>query len=745
VTDLVSLTIDGRSVDVPKGTGLVETAAAAGVEIPVFCYEPRLGPPVGACRMCLVEIEGMPKLQAGCTLTAQDGMVIRTAATSKKAADGQNATLEFILVNHPLDCPVCDKGGECPLQDLTFRFGPGTTRMSYSKLTFDKPIPISPTIALDRERCILCYRCTRFSAQVAEDEQLVAINRGAHSIIATFEDEPYRAPFSGNVVELCPVGALTSTQYRFEARPWEIQNVPTVCGLCPAGCNVSATTREGRVKRILSRNHPEIDRGWLCDKGRFTYPHLYAADRVREPLVRRPRRGLEPVAWEEALDEVERLLREAGGHVVTALSGTETIEQAYALGRLLREGLGAHSAVLPESTSSALDAFRAPLATIGSAELVVVVGDDAVADRAPIVDLWLRQARRSGADVVVVGPAGAVQVAPGEAAAALQALLDDGSELGARLRSSERAVLIWSGPGGGGGARLAEAAHGLGFEGRPGCAAFHLPASPNARAVAEAWSCAADEDESDPEPIRLLIVSGDEAAGSASVRVLAEQAAATVVIGMFQGLAGGWADVVLPATSYLEREGTTMNLEGRLQRLRRAVLAPVPDELAWLSALAARFGVEVPAQAPAVFEELSPRIFGGITEAEVDERQPLAGRAPYAPPPPAAETKVAAPAAPTDEHLLGELRLVRYRPLFSGPQVERVPELQFQRPEPVVELAAADAERRGIVSGDLVSVRSNGTAVDLLARVDRRLIAGVARVAEEHAGDLHVGVEVVKR
>jgi anaerobic selenocysteine-containing dehydrogenase len=188
-----------------------------------------------------------------------------------------------------------------------------------------------------------------------------------------------------------------------------------------------------------------------------------------------------------------------------------------------------------------------------------------------------------------------------------------------------------------------------------------------------------------------------------------------------------------------------MNLEGRLQRLRRAVLAPVPDELAWLSALAARFGVEVPAQAPAVFEELSPRIFGGITEAEVDERQPLAGRAPYAPPPPAAETKVAAPAAPTDEHLLGELRLVRYRPLFSGPQVERVPELQFQRPEPVVELAAADAERRGIVSGDLVSVRSNGTAVDLLARVDRRLIAGVARVAEEHAGDLHVGVEVVKR
>jgi NADH-quinone oxidoreductase subunit G len=209
--DLVTVTIDDRVVQIPKGTGLVETAAAAGIEIPVFCYEPRLGPAVGACRMCLVEVEGLPKLQAGCSLGAQDGMVVRTAATSEKAAEGQNATLEFILVNHPLDCPVCDKGGECPLQDLTFRYGPGNTRMTFSKITLEKPIPVSPLIALDRERCILCYRCTRFSSDVAEDNQLVARNRGAHTEIATFESDPYRAPFSGNVIELCPVGALTST------------------------------------------------------------------------------------------------------------------------------------------------------------------------------------------------------------------------------------------------------------------------------------------------------------------------------------------------------------------------------------------------------------------------------------------------------------------------------------------------------------------------------------------------------
>src|SRR5205809_7264081 len=329
--EIVTVSIDGREVQVPKGTGMVETAQAAGIEIPVFCYEPRLGPPVGACRMCLVEVEGMPKLQAGCTLTAQDGMVVRTARSSAQAAEGQNSTLEFILVNHPLDCPVCDKGGECPLQDLTFRYGPGNTRMTFPKRTFDKPIPISPLIALDRERCILCYRCTRFSENVAQDGQLIARNRGGQSQIATFEDEPYRAHFTGNVIELCPVGALTSTQYRFEGRPWEIQNVPTVCGMCPVGCNVNATTREGKVKRILSRNHPEIDEGWLCDKGRFAYSHVYASDRITEPRRRVGAQSFAPTTYDAGLDEAEGLLRGAGTHIGTALSGTETVEQAYAL------------------------------------------------------------------------------------------------------------------------------------------------------------------------------------------------------------------------------------------------------------------------------------------------------------------------------------------------------------------------------------------------------------------------------
>ena len=727
--ELVTLTIDDVEVSVPKGTGLVEAAAAAGIEIPVFCYEPRLGPPVGACRMCLCEVApGPPKPQAACTLTAAEGMVVKTAATSAIAAEGQNATLEFILVNHPLDCPVCDKGGECPLQDLTFRYGPGSTRMTFSKRTLDKPIPISPTIALDRERCILCYRCTRFSEAVSEDGQLVARNRGAQSVIATFEDRPYRAPFSGNVIELCPVGALTSTQYRFEGRPWEIQNVPTVCGLCPVGCNVSATTREGKVKRILSRNHPEVDEGWLCDKGRFAFPALRADDRVTAPLRRTGGRRFGEVSWDVALDEAERLARAAGDRVVLAFSGNETVEVAYALSRLVRQGLGSHTVVLPEEASPVLDALRRPLSAIRDADAIVVVGDDPVVERAPVVDLWIRAARRKGARVVTVGPAGQVPVAPG-------AYADLAPRIAGELDGAGRVALIWSGPGGRGGAEPAALAAALGER---VSAVYHLPATPNGRAVADSWAAAGAGEPGKLERIGLLLVCGDEVARDRRLRELAARADAVVAIGLFAEELRAFADLVLPATSYLERDGTMVNLEGRVQRLRRAVMPPCPDELAWISRLAARFGVELAPEAMGVFAELSPKLFDGASFGQVGERAPLPGlrTTPDAPrPAEPAKPKVAGG---------GPLRLARYRALFSGPAVERVPELAYQRPDRVVELSAEDASVRGIESGDAVRVSSNGTSVELRARVNRRLVAGAVRAAAEHVAELDAGVEVTR-
>jgi NADH-quinone oxidoreductase subunit G len=705
--ELVRVTIDEREVHVPKGTGLVETALAAGIEIPVFCYEPRLGPAIGACRMCLVEIEGMPKLQAGCTLTAQDGMIVKTARTSEKAAEGQNATLEFILVNHPLDCPVCDKGGECPLQDLTFRYGPGTTRMRFDKVTLEKPIPISPAISIDRERCILCYRCTRFSETVSEDGQLVAKNRGAMSIITTFDDEPYGGPFTGNVVELCPVGALLPTQYRHEARPWEITAVPTVCGLCPVGCNTWVDMREGKAKRVRSRNHFEIDEGWICDKGRFGFTHLRAPDRVVDPIKRVRRRGFEPVSWDDAIDEAERLLRAAHGRVVVAYSGSETIEQAYALARLVRDGTDSHEAILPEEISSALDAYRLPLSAIAEAEVVAVLGDVPLAESAPIADLWVKKARRNGAKVVHTE-----------------------SEIG----DAERIVLVWSGPHGRGGATVAHIAERLGLAGKEGSGAFYVPETANGRGVADAWSCASDG-EGGGDSIGCLIVSGDEAAGNDNVRALAERADSVIVISMFHGLAAGWADLLLPGTSYLEREGTTVNMEGRLQRQRRTAAPPAPDELEWISQLASRFGVDIAPYASSVFADVSSRCYAGLPFGEVGERAPLRGYEG------AAEHVEDAP-LPEPQPVVEGLQLVAYRPLFSGPAVERVQELQFQRPAPEVTLNRADAEKQGIRNGDTIELSHNGTTLALRARLSRDVRPGIALVAHEHARGLSGGVRL---
>jgi NADH-quinone oxidoreductase subunit G len=527
------------------------------------------------------------------------------------------------------------------------------------------------------------------------------------SVITTFEDEPYSGPFTGNVTELCPVGALLPTQYRFEGRPWEITSVPTVCGMCPVGCNTWVDMREGKAKRVRSRNHHEIDEGWICDKGRFAFTHLRAADRVVDPIKRVRRRGFEPVSWEEALDEAERLLRAAQGRVVVALSGSETIEQAYALAKLVRRGTGSHEAMLPEEISSALDAYRLPLSAIADANVVAVLGDVPLSESAPIVDLWVRKARRNGARVV-----------------------DDLKEIG----DAERVVLVWSGPGGRGGTTVARHAEELGLADKEGCGAFYVPATPNGRGIADAWAACSDEEAGELESIGLLVVSGDEAAGDPTVRSIAERAESVIVISMFHGLAAGWADLVLPGTSYLEREGTYVNIEGRLQRLRRTAAPPCPDELEWLAQLASRFGIELAPYASAVFAEVSARCYGGLPFGEVGERAPLRG---YEGAPAHVE-----PAPIPEPRPPKGLQLVTYKPLFSGPAVERVPELQFQRPQAEIELSGVDAKKRKIGTGDEVTVSGGGHSVTLRARVNRNLRPGVARIPNEFAGDVHGTIEI---
>ncbi len=325
IVNMISFTIDGREVQAPENTMLVDAAKHGDVEIPVFCYEPKLGQPVGACRMCLVEIEGIPKLQTGCSTPVKDGMVVNTESERVKTA--QRGVVEFLLINHPLDCPVCDKGGECPLQDISFGWGPGISRFVEPKRHFVKPLALSPTIAIDRERCILCYRCVRFSQDVAEDDQLVLAERGADTFVTTFDGHPYDAPFSGNIIELCPVGALTSRPYRFTARPWDIEEAGSVCTLCPSQCNVSLTVRDERVLRVRSRENHEVDDGWLCDRGRFAYPELGGKGRITAPLLR-DGGELREVSWERALTEAGAALARAGEHAGALAGGQRPARRA---------------------------------------------------------------------------------------------------------------------------------------------------------------------------------------------------------------------------------------------------------------------------------------------------------------------------------------------------------------------------------------------------------------------------------
>jgi NADH-quinone oxidoreductase subunit G len=531
----ITFTIDGQDVQVPENTMLVDAAKHGDVEIPVFCYEPKLGQPVGACRMCLVEIEGIPKLQTGCSTPVKDGMVVYTQTDRVKTA--QQSVVEFLLINHPLDCPVCDKGGECPLQDITFGWGGGISRFIEPKRHFVKPLELSPLIAIDRERCILCYRCVRFSQEVAEDYQLVLLERGAHSYVSTFDGHPYVAPFSGNIVELCPVGALTSRPYRFRARPWDIEGAGSVCTLCPAQCNVTITVRDERALRVLQRDNVEVDDGWLCDKGRFAYQSFHVDERIVEPMVRDGGQ-LRAVSWERALEEAAAGLGRAGANAAAIVGGQATNEEGFLLSRLMREGLGSPHLDSRRAGSLPLDLHRAlgdpslqaKVSDLEFAHAVLVLDTEPVND-APILDLRLRKGvRQHGLKLAVASPhassldagaalsvryavgaggvfAGALSAALAgaanaeelarqasaepEAVRALATLLkgedDDSEEAPAR-----EVVVLWgerltAGAAGAAGAEaLLDLADNLGVEGIDGAGLLELPAASNGRGALRA-------------------------------------------------------------------------------------------------------------------------------------------------------------------------------------------------------------------------------------------------------------------
>jgi NADH-quinone oxidoreductase subunit G len=312
VVDLITVVIDGFEVSVPKGTLIIRAAEKLGIQIPRFCDHPLLDP-VGACRQCLVEVEingrAFPKPQASCTIPVEPGMIVKTQLTSPVADKAQKGNMEFLLINHPLDCPVCDKGGECPLQNQAMSNGREESRFEGKKRLYEKPINISSQVLLDRERCILCARCTRFSEQIAADPFITMNERGALQQVAIYEKEPFESYFSGNTVQICPVGALTGASYRFRARPFDLVSTPSACEHCASGCSLRTDVRRGKTLRRLAGDDPEVNEEWNCDKGRWAFKYVTAADRLTQPMVRDASGELQVASWPEAIAAAANGLR----------------------------------------------------------------------------------------------------------------------------------------------------------------------------------------------------------------------------------------------------------------------------------------------------------------------------------------------------------------------------------------------------------------------------------------------------
>jgi len=793
---MITFTIDGNEVHAPENVMLVDGAKYGDVEIPVFCYEPKLGAPVGACRMCLVEIEGIPKLQTACSTPVKDGMVVHTQTDRVQGA--QNAVVEFLLVNHPLDCPVCDKGGECPLQDVTFGWGGGKSRFAEPKRHFQKPLALSPLIAIDRERCILCYRCVRFSQEISEDYQLVLHDRGAHTFVGTFDGHPYVAPFSGNIIELCPVGALTSQAYRFRARPWDIEGGGSICTHCPTQCNLTFTVRDERVLRVLGRDNEAVDDGWLCDRGRFAYQAIHVDERITQPLLR-DGGELVAVSWERALEAAASGLQRAGGAVGAVVGGATTNEEGYLLSRLLREGLGSEDIdSRPGGGPSAAvrTALGAPAAqaTIPDLEFAhaLLVLDTEPVDDAPVLDLRIRKGvRRNGVKLAVATSrpssldpnADAVaRFAPGAGeafVAALNAVLGgtgNVAELAERAGAdadavqavadvllgtddprtengtpSGRDVVILWGERLTAGERADHAGHNLLnvarhldlVSGREGAGLLEVPAGGNGRGLREIGVLPGEHGR-DTAAIAAAAAAGELPAlyllhtdplmdlPDRTTWSRALDKASTVIAHaafLTEGIAEH-ATVVFPAESHAEKEGTMVNLDGRAQRLRRAIGRQGESRAEWqvLVDLAARVGLDLDLLTSSmVTAEISAAVpfYAGLTLDEIGGRgvrwparaaasaYPAADEGPFG-----VETP---PAAATPNFAL---RLGTFRSIWASTEVRASPALSFLEPRQRAELSPTDAGRIGVRDGDRVVVGSGDRAVEATVTLRASMPAG---------------------
>ncbi len=753
----LTATVDGFEVQVPKGTLIIRAAELLGIVIPRFCDHPLLDP-VGACRQCIVEVEGEGKPVASCTVTVTDGMAIKTQLTSPVADKAQQGNMEMLLINHPLDCPVCDKGGECPLQNQAMAHGRATSRFHDVKRTFPKPIAISAQVLLDRERCVLCARCTRFSQQIAGDPFIELFERGALEQVAIYEDEPFESYFSGNTVQICPVGALTGAAYRFRARPFDLVSTPSACEHCASGCALRTDWRRGKVLRRLAGEDPAVNEEWNCDKGRWAFTYAAAADRITTPLVRDESGELVPTSWTEALQRAAEGLREArdNGGVGVLPGGRLTVEDAYAYAKFARVVLGTNdidmrarphseeelSFLAAHVVRSAPAAGGVTYAELESAPTVLLVGFEPE-EESPIVFLRLRKAtRNTGMKVFSVSAfttnglrklgGTLLRAVPGGEPAVLDLLLKPGKAVigASELRAPGAVILVGERlagvPGGLSassrlahetGARLAWVPRRAGERGAVEAGALptllpggRMVSDESARAeLATVWDVGplpADEGR-DATAIFTAAVAGQltgllvggvdpaDVPDPELAEAALDAAAFVVSLELLPSAVTARADVVLPVAPAVEKAGTFVDWEGRPRQFVTTLLGTgALTDARILDALADELGVEL---GTANIEAIHQQWddFSGATTAP-------------RPPGPAVDAgTLPAPAA-------GEAVLATWHWLLDEGTLQRdEPHLAGTAKRPRVHLSAATAAEIGVGAGELVTVSTDRGSITL--------------------------------
>jgi len=794
----VTLTINGKQVTVQEGILVADAAKTAGIDIPVFCHHPKLEP-VGMCRMCLVEIgrpmrdratgqfvmengapkiQFMPKLETACTNRVEEGMVVLTQ--SEKATEGQKGTVEFLLTSHPLDCPICDKGGECPLQNLTMEHGPGKSRFLYNeKLHLDKMVPLGELIWLDRERCIQCARCIRFQDEIAGEAVIGFDERGRSTQIVSFSDPGFDSVFSGNTSDICPVGALTTADFRFGARPWELDAQASICTQCPVGCNTTLNTRReamagGKVvvKRVMPRQNEEVNEIWLCDKGRFAYHYTEGKTRLARPQIRKEGK-LTRASWDAATKLAGETFLAAKKNFVILASGRLSNEDLFNLKTLSEHSEGkaylySHMSG-GELTSLVGVGEGTDFGKMGAGTTIVVVASD-LYEEAPIWYLRVKQAAERGANLIVLNPretkldkyaSYAVRYAYGDEVKAVNDL-GKKSKISDSFMKSEKAVILYGSDGLGvsGSAAVAAACAKLldenGFVGKPDNGLIGVWGRANDQG---AWEMGFEVEEDLPKVLKgktVYIVGADPAADDPKLAKALEGAEFVAVQDVMETATTEIADVVLPAQAFTEREGTLTSGERRVQRFYPAVpvTGDAKSDFSITSQIARHMGVVLEGTSvSAVFDILAASIksFEGLDYAklaEVKPQWPIVGRGDvyyggttyentqglgvHLSAAATRGEKVSIPkfqkeavARPKENELLA----VPVTKLYDRGTTILPAELLHERIGDASVVLHPDAARNlGVVAGQTVNVSFNGVSGEVVVKLDDTISVGVALI-----------------